>query len=81
MVVIDPLDARPLDTDRTTAVTSDPEPGGTAAHRAEVVRRLLDRGLSPATLRTMLPGFSALIDELAARRPAAADDHEDPPSP
>lgn len=36
-----------------------------AAHRVEVVRRLLDAGLTPATLRAMLPEFTPVIDELA----------------
>ena len=36
-----------------------------ATHRVEVVRRLLDAGLTPATLRAMLPEFIPVIDELA----------------
>lgn len=33
------------------------------AHRPDVVRRLLARGLSPATLDQILPGWSELADE------------------
>jgi hypothetical protein len=38
------------------------------AHRETVVRRLLDLGISPATLRVVLPDFRALVDRLAPRR-------------
>jgi hypothetical protein len=41
-------------------------------HRVEVIRRLLDAGLSAATLRAMLPEFVVVIDELA--EPAHAED-------
>lgn len=34
-------------------------------HREHVVRRLLDRGLSPATLLTVLPDFRPLIERLS----------------
>jgi hypothetical protein len=37
-------------------------------HRERVVRRLLDRDISAATLRTILPGWDALIDRVASGR-------------
>jgi hypothetical protein len=37
-------------------------------HRETVVRRLLDLGVSPATLRVVLPDFRGLVDRLAPRR-------------
>lgn len=45
-------------------------------HRTEVVRRLLAAGISPATLRTIVPEWTDLIRELepepeAARLPVA----------
>lgn len=46
---VEPGEAAPLDAVR--------------AHRSDVVRRLLDRGLSPATLEQILPGWSELADE------------------
>ena len=36
-------------------------------HREDVIRRLLGRGVSPGTLRTVLPDFRSIIDRLAAR--------------
>jgi hypothetical protein len=47
--------------DRREASTS------VAAHRTDVVRRLLDRGLSPATLHALLPEFGGLIDDVTDR--------------
>lgn len=35
------------------------------SHREDVVRRLLQRGLSPETLRVILPDFRDLIDRLS----------------
>lgn len=55
-----------LDRDGATVTT----PGGErrrvsmAEHREAVVRRLLQRGLSPRLLRALLPEFRTLIDEL-----------------
>ena len=59
--------------DMTTAHLLDDRPSGEAgeaaaldavrAHRSDVVRRLLDRGLSPAALDQILPGWSELADE------------------
>ena len=59
--------------DMTTAYMLEDHPsseaGGTAhldavrAHRPDVVRRLLARGLSPAALDQILPGWSELADE------------------
>lgn len=37
-------------------------------HRESVVRRLLELGISPTTLRVVLPDFRALVDRLAPRR-------------
>jgi hypothetical protein len=37
----------------------------TAAHREDVVRRLLASGLSPELLRALVPEFTSLIDDLA----------------
>jgi hypothetical protein len=36
-------------------------------HREQVVRRLLDLGISAGTLRTILPEFRGLIDHVAPR--------------
>jgi hypothetical protein len=47
-------------------------------HREDVVRRLLDRGLSPTALRTMLPTFDDVIDRVLAER---GDDGRDQPQP
>lgn len=38
------------------------------SRRAEVVERLLDRGVRPETMATMLPDWSPLIDDLSRRR-------------
>lgn len=35
-----------------------------AVHRVDVIRRLLEAGLSAATLRAMLPELTPVIDEL-----------------
>ena len=35
-----------------------------AEHREDVLRRLLQRGLSPRVLAALLPEFRALIDQL-----------------
>jgi hypothetical protein len=41
-------------------------------HREDVVRRLLDRGLTPAVLTQLVPEWHPLIDRVAARgRPSA----------
>jgi hypothetical protein len=37
-------------------------------HRETVVCRLLDLGISPATLRVVLPDFRALVDRLTSPR-------------
>jgi hypothetical protein len=37
------------------------------AHRESVVRRLLDLGVSPATLLMLLPDFRPVVDRLARR--------------
>jgi hypothetical protein len=37
-------------------------------HREDVIARLLDLGISPATLRTILPDFRSLVDRVASRR-------------
>lgn len=56
----------------TANMIDDGTPGGVGqtapldpvrAHRPEVVRRLLDRGLSPAALEQLLPGWSELAEE------------------
>jgi hypothetical protein len=44
-----------------------PERVDPLAHRERVVRRLLDLGLSPATLVVLLPDFRPLVDRLARR--------------
>lgn len=56
--------------DMTTSHLLDEHPAGqdedldmVRAHRPDVVRRLLARGLSPATLDQILPGWSELADE------------------
>lgn len=38
----------------------------TAARRAEVVRRLLERGMSVRALEALLPGWEGTIAEVAA---------------
>lgn len=45
-----------------------------ADHRVDVVRRLLDAGLSVATLRAMLPEFVPVIDKLIGS--ASVDDQQ-----
>jgi hypothetical protein len=42
--------------------TARPEPG---EHREDVIRRLLERGLSPTALLTLFPGWGELIGRLA----------------
>jgi hypothetical protein len=42
-------------------------------HREDVIGRLLDRGLSPAALRALFPGWGELIDRLSAERTGPAD--------
>jgi hypothetical protein len=37
-------------------------------HRADVVRRLLERGLSVEALRALFPGWDELITRIAAER-------------
>jgi hypothetical protein len=41
---------------------------GPEEHREDVVRRLLDRGLSPAALRALLPAFDDVIARVVAER-------------
>lgn len=36
--------------------------------REDVIDRLLDLGISPGTLRTILPDFRRLVDRVASRR-------------
>jgi hypothetical protein len=57
-----------LDREGATVTTPDGERRrvSMAEHREAVVRRLLQRGLSPRLLRALLPEFRALIDELTA---------------
>jgi hypothetical protein len=38
----------------------------TSEHRADVVRRLLERGLSEPALRTLFPGWDELISQVVA---------------
>jgi hypothetical protein len=42
-------------------------------HRADVVRRLLRRGLSEPALRTLFPGWDELITRIAADEAPAVD--------
>jgi hypothetical protein len=42
-------------------------------HRADVVRRLLERGLSEPALRTLFPGWDELITRVTAEQAPAAD--------
>lgn len=35
------------------------------SRRAEVVERLLERGVRPTTLQALLPGWERLVDEVA----------------
>jgi hypothetical protein len=60
-------DERPAD--RPTDVPAD-EPTDrptVAEHREDVVERLLERGLSPQGLRSLLPEFGDVIDRLTRR--------------
>jgi hypothetical protein len=52
---------------RTRRTDGPPARAEPLVHREIVVRRLLDRGLSPAALRTLLPDFGPLVDRLARR--------------
>jgi hypothetical protein len=49
-------------------------------HREDVVRRLLDRGLSPAALRAMLPTFDEVITRVVAERGDGTTDERSPGS-
>jgi hypothetical protein len=51
----------------------DPTVQEASEHRADVVRRLLDRGLSEPALRTLFPGWDELITRVAAEQAPAAD--------
>jgi hypothetical protein len=44
----------------------DPTVQETSEHRADVVRRLLERGLSEPALRALFPGWDELITQVAA---------------
>jgi hypothetical protein len=50
------------------------------AHREDVVRRLLARGLSPAALRAMLPGWDELITRVVEATERNLDAQPDRPS-
>jgi hypothetical protein len=45
----------------------------TSEHRADVVRRLLERGLSEPALRALFPGWDELITRVAADHGPSAD--------
>jgi hypothetical protein len=46
---------------------------GVVQHRADVVRRLLERGMSVAGLRALFPAWDDLITSVAVERDARAD--------
>jgi hypothetical protein len=50
------------------------------AHREDVVRRLLARGLSPPALRAMLPGWDELITRVVEATERNLAPHPDRPS-
>lgn len=53
---------------RADRTSDEPTDGPTVAeHREDVVRRLLERGLSPRVLRSLLPEFGDVIDRLTHR--------------
>jgi hypothetical protein len=48
--------------------TDEPTDGPSVAeHREDVVRRLLERGLSPRALRSLLPEFGDVVDRVTRR--------------
>lgn len=58
----------------------EPVPVDPRGHRTDVVRRLLCRGVSPATLRMLLPDWAPMIAHLEAelRRSATTERRWDP---